>query len=91
MSEEEKSESLGDFGVVDCESGHGSWFCAAAEKRRRSKSCVTKEGCRTKVAWRGGASEWTWSVMADFRAVVSVVQDRSCSSACVSAEGDMVL
>lgn len=53
MSEEEKSESLGDFGVVDCESRDGSWFCAAAEKRRRSKSCVTKEGCRTKVSWRG--------------------------------------
>jgi len=28
--------------------------------------------------------------MADFRAVVSVVQDRSCSGTCVSAEGDMV-
>ena len=73
---------------MGCEARDGIWFCAAAEKRRRSKSWVTKEGCRTRVSWWGGGSEW---VMADFRAVVSVVQDRPCSGKRVSVAVDMVL
>lgn len=41
-------------GVLGLESIRDSWLKAAASKRRRSKSCVTRAGLRTSVGFGGG-------------------------------------